>query len=110
MSFKLELNEYKHETMECHGFMAYRTDARSMPKGWITSYNAYRRMNNGIEDAAWIEFSIQSPTGDSSDHHRYTVPCVNYSQAKSIMLDQYMAVEILMDERESKERKDYLYS
>lgn len=110
MLFKLELHQHKTDQSECYGFMAYRTDGRSMPKGWITSYNAYRRLENEVELAAWIEFGIQSPTGDSSDHHHFTVPCLNFRQAKSIVLDQYMAVEVLMDEREAQEKKEYLYS
>jgi hypothetical protein len=98
MSFRLEMHDTRTEHTQVWGFMAYRTDGRSMPKGWITSYNAYCRKDNGYETSAWIEFGIQSPTGDSSDHLHYTIPCVNFEQAQLMVAQQHSAVEYLMDE------------
>ena len=100
MSFKLEFNEHKDDKLEVYGFMSYRTDGRSMPKGWITSYNAYTRIGESAIGSSWIEFSIQSPTGDSSDHHTFRFPCLNFEQATSIVLANYRNIEILMDEYE----------
>lgn len=100
MSFKLEFNEHKDDKLEVYGFMSYRTDGRSMPKGWITSYNAYTRIGESAMGSTWIEFSIQSPTGDSSDHHTFRFPCLDFEQAKSIVLNNYLILEIMMDEYE----------
>ena len=113
MLFQLELNDSKTEHSEAWGFMAYRRDGRSMPKGWVTSMNAYCRKDNGYETSAWIEYGIQSPTGDSSDHHHYTIPCVNFDQAQSIVAQWYVTIETMMDEYEAanpQEAKQYLYS
>jgi len=114
MLFKIELNDSKTEHSECWGFMAWRRDGRSMPKGWITSMNAYRRLETGdYESSAWIEYSMQSPTGDSSDHHHFTIPCVNFDQAQSIVAQWYAFVETMMDEYEAinpQETKQYLFS
>ena len=111
---RLELNEYKNEHGERYGFMAYRTNGYSMPKGWITSMNAQCLLAEGdVETSAWIEYGIQSPTGDSSDHHHYTMPCANFEQAKAIVLEWYLAIDIMVDERqeqEVREQKKYLYS
>ena len=114
MLFKLELNDAKGEHQEVWGFMTWRRDGRSMPKGWITSMNAYRRLDTGDHEAsAWIEYAIQSPTGDSSDHLHYTIPCVNFDQAQSIVAQWYAFVETMMDEYEAinpQETKQYLFS
>jgi hypothetical protein len=114
MLFQIELNDNKTEHQEVWGFMTWRRDGRSMPKGWITSMNAYRRLDTGDREAsAWIEYGIQSPTGDSSDHLHYTIPCVNFDQAKDIVAQWYATIETMMDEYEAanpKETKEYLYS
>lgn len=117
MLFTIELHETSSEHQKCYGFMAYRRDGRSMPKGWITSMNAYctvpaaHVMNDYTE--AWIEFGIQSPTGDSSDHMHYTMPCLTFGQAKDIVHRWYVATETMMDEYEESNKaevKEYLYS
>jgi hypothetical protein len=117
MLFQIELNNNKTEHQEVWGFMTWRRDGRSMPKGWITSMNAYCTVPAGhfMSDhtEAWIEYGIQSPTGDSSDHHHYTIPCLNFEQAKSIVAQWYVTIETMMDEYEAanpKEAKEYLYS
>lgn len=114
MLFQLELNDNKSENFDVWGFMAWRRDGRSMPKGWITSMNAYKRYDaQDRESGAWIEYSLQSPTGDSSDHHHFTIPCVNFDQAQSIVAQWYTTIEIMMDEYEvanPQEAKQYLYS
>lgn len=114
MLFKLELNDQKGEHFDIWGFMAWRRDGRSMPKGWVTSMNAYKRLDTyDREVGAWIEYGLQSPTGDASDHHHYTIPCVNFDQAKSIVSQWYVAIETMMDEYEAvnpQETKEYLYS
>jgi len=72
----------------CHyGFFVWRTDNRSMPKGAITSMNAYNYSNT-----CYIEFAIQAPTGDSSDFCHYTFPCVNMEQAVTIVDEYYVLV------------------
>lgn len=87
-----------------YGFYAYRTNGRSMPKGFYTSYVAYQYQSvpelNSEYDRFHIEFSIQSPTGDSSDHHHWSFPCRSWEQAKSIVNNQYQAYEIMLDEYE----------
>jgi len=82
---QIELNEYDSETMSIYGFIVYRKDGYSIPKGMITSFNAYSYKSNGNVQ---IEFAVQSPTGDSSDHFNYTMPCSDFGQAKAIV-DNY---------------------
>ena len=105
--FVLDLHDNSSEHMECSGFIAYRANGYSMPKGWITSMNAY---NAVVENRSWIEIGIQSPTGDSSDHFNYTMPCITFDQAKNIVQRWYLVVEIMMDEYEQEQKDHYLYS
>ena len=82
-------NQYDTDTSSIYGFFVYRKDGRSMPKGIITSFNAYwYKTNVEFESRTEIEFAVQSPTGDSSDHYNYTMPCANFEQAKEIV-DKY---------------------
>lgn len=69
----------------CYGFMVYDDSGKSMPKGAITSYNATAYRTNGLVRQVVVEFGIQSPTGDSSDHHHYTFPCLTYAQAVDVV-------------------------
>lgn len=73
------------EGQVCYGFMIYDDSGASMPKGSITSYNATAHKTNGIVRRVTVEFGIQSPTGDSSDHHHYSFPCLHWSQATDIV-------------------------
>jgi len=68
-----------------YGFMAYDDSGKSMPKGSVTSYNATAYKQNAITRRVIVEFSIQSPTGDSSDFHNYSFPCLDMEQAKAIV-------------------------
>lgn len=81
---KLEEHYYDSEGTRCHGFIVYNADGRSLPKGFISSFNAHSYSVSGTEKV-WIEFGIQSPTGDASDHHHFSFPCESFSQAVGIM-------------------------
>lgn len=105
--FIIHENRYESETMTVYGFMVYRKDGKSMPKGMITSFNAYMQESMYEFDAkTHIEFAVQSPTGDSSDHHHYTMPCLNFDQAISIVDKYREGVETMIGEH----RKQELYS
>lgn len=87
--YTIEENHYDSETTSVYGFFVYRKDGRSMPKGMITSFNAYdEKLSTKIGGRTQIEFAVQSPTGDASDHFNYTMPCLDFTQAKAIV-DQY---------------------
>lgn len=73
------------EGQVCYGFMVYDESGASMPKGAITSYNATAYKTNGIVRRVIVEFGIQSPTGDSSDHHHYSFSCLHMGQAIDIV-------------------------
>ena len=73
------------EGQVCYGFMIYDDSGASMPKGSITSYNATAYKTNGVVRRVTVEFGIQSPTGDSSDHHHYSFPCLHWAQATDIV-------------------------
>ena len=101
------INEFKidrHETtigdILTYGFCSYRQNGYSMPKGFLTSYNAYHYVESNETN---IEFSIQSPTGDSSDHHHFRFPCRSWEQAKWIVDQQFVAHETMLDEYEDKQ-------
>ena len=68
-----------------YGFVAYDDSGRSMPKGSVTSYNATAYKRNAVTRRVVVEFSIQSPTGDSSDFHNYSFPCLDMTQAVAIV-------------------------
>jgi|GEM_PF-6669009 len=92
---KLDRVENENEHTRHYGFNAYRANGYSMPKGFITSYVACKFESSG---KTVIEFSIQSPTGDASDHFNYTIPCESWEQAVWIVDMQYVAYEIMLDE------------
>jgi len=99
---------HENETMKVYGFMVYRKDGRSMPKGMITSFNAYHEepLSNVFKGRTQIEFAVQSPTGDASDHFHYTMPCLDFTQAKAIVDKYREGVEAMMNEH----KKQELYS
>ena len=102
--YTIEENIYESETMKVYGFMVYRKDGRSMPKGVITSFNAYfHPAKYEFDSKTHIEFAVASPTGDSSDHYNYTMPCLDFTQAKSIVDKYREGVEAMMDEYTKKE-------
>ncbi|NBS28370.1 MAG: hypothetical protein EBS70_05765 [Actinobacteria bacterium] len=82
---KLETHSYETDGGRCFGFVTFNENGASLPKGFVSSMNAYSFSENGSERAAWIEIGIQSPTGDASDHHNFTIPCVNFLQAETIV-------------------------
>lgn len=87
--------------------MVYRKDGRSMPKGMITSFNAYfQPAKYEFDSKTHIEFAMASPTGDSSDHYHYTMPCLDFTQAKWIVDKYREGVEAMMSEY----KKQELYS
>lgn len=83
--YKVENHEYQGAEQRSYGFSVSRTNGYSLPKGFTSSYCAtvYNMETQGQK--VWIEFAIQSPTGDSSDHHNYTFPCVDFEQAMHIV-------------------------
>ena len=95
--FTLELRETEHNGYKTYGFIAYSNDGHSMPKGYLTSYNATHYHSNG---ETRIEFSIQSPTGDSSDHHHFSFPCRSWDQAKYMISQQYRGYSNMLAEYE----------
>ena len=105
--YAIEENIYESETMKVYGFMVYRKDGRSMPKGMITSFNAYfHAAQYEFDSKVLIEFAMASPTGDSSDHYNYTMPCLNFTQAQWIVDKYREGVVAMMDEY----KKQELYS
>lgn len=105
--YTIEENIYESETMKLYGFMVYRRDGRSMPKGMITSFNAcFYPAKYEFDDKTHIEFGVASPTGDSSDHYHYTMPCLDFAQAKWIVDKYREGVEAMMSEF----KKQELYS
>jgi hypothetical protein len=94
-------SDSEHATV--YGFQIYRKDGRSMPKGMFTSFNAYlyKRDKFNLEKTE-IEFSMQSPTGDASDHHHYTVPCASFDQAKQIVDNYQIAALAMLEEHKNK--------
>lgn len=105
--YTIEENIYESETMKVYGFMVYRKDGRSMPKGVITSFNAYfHPAKYEFDSKSYIEFAVASPTGDSSDHYNYTMPCLDFTQAKWIVDKYREGVEAMMSEY----KKQELYS
>lgn len=96
----INIDSIEHETAsyKTYGFVAYRVDGYSMPKGMYTSYiTTYYKESQDT----YIEFSIQSPTGDSSDHHNFRFPCRSWDQAKSIVNSHYKACKTMRDEMET---------
>lgn len=99
----MDLNEYEDSSTKMYGFMCYRPNGYSLPKGFLSSFSAQCRkpvegtMNDMYEDVH-IEFSFQSPTGDSSDFHHYSYPCLSWEQAKEIVVRNYLSTEVMLDE------------
>ena len=82
---KLEMFDTKDEGWQAYGFMVYNHSGYSLPKGMITSFKVEQFSNMSVE----IDFSIQSPSGDSSDHHNYGIPAIkSFAQGKQIV-DMY---------------------
>ena len=81
------------ELHTCYGFAVYHEDGASLPKGAISSFNAIAVLRNGLTRSVTVEFGIQSPTGDSSDHHNYSFPCLTMEQAKEIVDRAFWAEE-----------------
>lgn len=105
--YTIEENHHDSETTSVYGFMVYRKDGRSMPKGMITSFNAYyEKPNAEFGGRTQIEFAVQSPTGDASDHYNYTMPCADFTQAKAIVGQYRKGVEEML----SGLQKQELYS
>ena len=75
----------------------FNADGTSLPKGMFNYFMATETPKNDRAELSpypqdnhvEIEFSIQSPTGDSSDHHNYTMPAISgWVQAKQVV-DMY---------------------
>ena len=82
---KLEMFDTKNEGWQAYGFMVYNHSGYSLPKGMITSFKVEQFSNMSIE----IDFSVQSPSGDASDHHNYSIPAIkSFAQCKQIV-DMY---------------------
>jgi len=79
---QVEQVSYETPDSQAYGFIVYNRSGYSLPKGMYSSYVAH---HNTSAEKTYIEFSIASPTGDSSDHHNYTYPCASFEQAKKIV-------------------------
>jgi len=82
---RMEEHAYEHDGHKSHGFFVYNEDGSSLRKGSISSFSAH-----AYSGKSWIEFGIQSPTGDSSDFHHFTFPCASFEQAMDIV-NEYKA-------------------
>jgi hypothetical protein len=82
---RIEKFETQDEGWRAYGFMVYNRSGYSLPKGMITSFKVEQFSNMLVE----IDFSVQSPSGDSSDHHNYGMPAIkSFAQGKQIV-DMY---------------------
>jgi len=112
---KIERTSSRSEHHDSYGFMVYRPNGYSLPKGMISSFCAIKTEITTPYDK-WdirIEFSVQSPTGDASDFHHYTMSCAEWGQAKAIV-DQWFSMTMTMVEtsnyKEKVQSKQYLYT
>jgi hypothetical protein len=82
---KIEKFDTKDEGWQAYGFMVYNRSGYSLPKGMISSFKVEQFSDMSVE----IDYSIQSPSGDSSDHHNYSIPAIkSFAQGKQIV-DMY---------------------
>ncbi len=82
---RVEKFETKDEGWQAYGFMVYNRSGYSLPKGMISSFKVEQFSDMSVE----IDFSVQSPSGDSSDHHNYGMPAIkSFAQGKQIV-DMY---------------------
>jgi len=82
---RIEKFDTKDEGWQAYGFMVYNRSGYSLPKGMITSFKVEQFSDMSVE----IDFSVQSPSGDSSDHHNYSIPAIkSFAQGKQIV-DMY---------------------
>ena len=82
---RIEKFDTKDEGWQAYGFMVYNRSGYSLPKGMITSFKVEQFSDMSIE----IDFSLQSPSGDSSDHYNYGMPAIqSFAQGKQIV-DMY---------------------
>lgn len=92
--YKISTHFYESPDTSTYGFIVYDNDGRSLPKGCISSYNVYRHKNSlDNRETYVVEFGIQSPTGDSSDHHHFSFPCLSWSQAKQVVDIQFDIIQ-----------------
>jgi hypothetical protein len=92
----IEKFDTKNEGWQAYGFMVYNRSGYSLPKGMITSFKVEQFSDMSVE----IDFSVQSPSGDSSDHHNYGMPAIkSFAQGKQIvdmyahMIDYWITAE-----------------
>jgi hypothetical protein len=82
---RIEKFETQDEGWRAYGFMVYNRSGYSLPKGMISSFKVEQFSDMSVE----IDYSIQSPSGDSSDHHNYSIPAIkSFAQGKQIV-DMY---------------------
>jgi len=93
---RLEKFDTKDEGWQSYGFIVYNRSGYSLPKGMITSFKVEQFSDMSVE----IDFSVQSPSGDSSDHHNYGMPAIkSFAQGKQIvdmyanMIDYWITAE-----------------
>ena len=86
---EISIIDIKDNNYNAYGFNVYNKNGWSIPKGMISSFIATQYGPSKTNNI--IEFSIQSPTGDSSDHLSYTIPCENFEQSKFIC-DMYLSM------------------
>ena len=92
-----EINQY--------GFNVFHKDGTSLPKGMFSYFTATETPKNNeyvlsplkrYNDVV-IEYGIQSPTGDASDHCTYTFECKTMYQASRIIDMYYIMCEKLIE-------------
>jgi hypothetical protein len=102
----LQDQDQSYDGLQSYGFMVWRKNGYSLPKGMIGSYAAYFTKGSSVT----VEFSIQSPTGDASDFHHYTFPCLNKQQAIAMVDLWYDVVSMQVEIENAKVKHQYLYS
>lgn len=89
-----------------YGFTVVRKDNTSIPKGTISSVFANIVMSGVGDYEILVEFSIQSPTGDSSDFHHWSMGAMTWNQAKKIVDDWYeMTSAYVMNTNQKEENR-----
>jgi hypothetical protein len=93
---RIEKFDTKDEGWQAYGFIVYNRSGYSLPKGMINSFKVEQFSDMSVE----IDFSVQSPSGDSSDHHNYGMPAIkSFAQGKQIvdmyanMIDYWITAE-----------------
>lgn len=103
----MEIKKYTQSTPEInqYGFNVFYKNGTSLPKGMFSHFTATETPSNNeyvLSPLAQynnviIEYGIQSPTGDASDHFTYTYKCKTMYQARQIIDMYYIMCERLVE-------------